>query len=716
MSEKHMSLSTQEPARPMPVSLQDIGVSTKLCKIRNDVIGYGNALEKEIDGRVNELVSDLLRELESCACRVAFVGQVKAGKSSLINALIQRPNFLPADVNPSTAVVTKLFLGSRFQKQGTALFHFFTEAEWDNLVAEQPPLRERPQALSLPNTRAHLNALQRRAEQRAGGRIDGLLGKHHLFSSVTTELLQQYVSAPENTPASSNPRAFSDLTSSAEIFLEAKPSAFPSVLIDTPGVNDLFFLRDEVTYANLADADIYLLVLSALNPLSESDLSLLRLIRGLQKDRIIAVINRIDCVAADHIPALVTWVQHALSRECPQATIPIVLASAHWGQMALGNPSGAIPLPAPDSLAGYAGSLGLESPGEASTVKARSYESGRQMLLDCSGIPRIIEMINSLMAKAVTEEQLLPAASTFAAVAHNAAASSRFALETLSTKSLFSQLIQSWAAAEIKAGADRTLRQIEPLIASIDRFLNEAFVVMEDTIDKELRNLEKYINQSIDEFAEVQSKAYFDSPSQSFDESFFKQTASFRSELADGLLRYHREIMKLLSERLRQSESELRLMMKAMLPALDQLIQFGTMARHQRLPAAVSIGKATSLESAEFWNWFEGCDAEKSQSKLQSLIASEFLLILREILASARDDLKVSASDSIRRVRLLALSALFPITGQMKSLIAICEAGAEKNAGAALKEFGTKTREKIARFEALSTNLKAVKKRCFDLH
>src|SRR5208337_4119878 len=85
-------------------NLTNIGVSAKLGEIRTALIECGNRLEKVVHARVGGLAIDLLNEIEGQTCRIAFIGQVNAGKSSLINARIQKPDFLPTDVNPSTAV------------------------------------------------------------------------------------------------------------------------------------------------------------------------------------------------------------------------------------------------------------------------------------------------------------------------------------------------------------------------------------------------------------------------------------------------------------------------------------------------------------------------------------------------------------------------------------------------------------------------------------
>jgi hypothetical protein len=209
-------IDLQEDDGQNPLNLR---ASEKLRETKTRLLRAGNELEGELHGKVAWFVNDTLKELEGHMARIAVVGQMKAGKSSTINAFIQRPNFLPTDVNPSTAVITKIFFGSPGQSDNTALFHFFTEREWDELFSASGTEERKPDIFSLPSTRRSLDLLRDRATKRLGPNYSQVLGKHHLFSAVTPKLLEQYVSTGDyNRPQhATSERIYSDVTKMAEL-------------------------------------------------------------------------------------------------------------------------------------------------------------------------------------------------------------------------------------------------------------------------------------------------------------------------------------------------------------------------------------------------------------------------------------------------------------------------------------------------------------------
>ncbi len=531
-----------------------LGVSEALHKAKSELVQVSGDLEGALHNRVSWFVSDTRSQLEADICRIAFVGQIKAGKTSLINALINKPHFLPTDINPSTAVVTKIFLGASQRQANSALFHFFTESEWDSLMSSTAARGPQGSGLaSLPSSRTKLHDLQRRAERRLGPSYSKVLGKHHLFSAVTPQVLDQYVSATDYKAAGPDaPLLYSDITKMAEIFLEGSPYSYPSVLIDTPGINDLFFVRDEITHANIADADIYIVVLSAKNPLSTADLSLLRLIRGLQRDRIIAVINRIDSLEdiAEDTRRVEFFVRETLAREFPNTAIPVLTVSASWANAALSSTDEQVNHLCETQVSKFA----LESANKFRVLSGDNGSQKRAQLLENSGVPRLTGFLTRLIKTSVAEERLLPNAAAFSSLAHNTAMSTRLALRVFTSEKVaksYSGLMRD----NLRRQAQQTLDELSEVISGVEAILAEISKRFERHATTDISNLERFLFYAIDTFAETQSQAYVSRTDvQSFVDKFNKDALRFRSELSDDFAAHHTNISKGLLDR--QSDAE----------------------------------------------------------------------------------------------------------------------------------------------------------------
>jgi signal recognition particle receptor subunit beta len=280
----------------------DERIGAPLEDVRLRLLGLIDSLGDELGEYAAPLLEAARGQLEGRACRIAVVGQIKAGKSTFINALAERPDFLPADINPWTAVVTSMhFRATKAPPEHAAEFHLFSHDEWRELAEGRGRLRELTERL-VPGfqpdlLRAQLEVMRTRAERRLGVRFAKLLGQVHRYDDITPEVLADYVSAGDDmamADANSKRRLYSDITRSADLYFSQSPFAFPITLIDTPGTNDPFLVRDEITRRSLETPDIYIFVISALQPLSLADIAMLRLLNGLHKDRIIVFINRAD--------------------------------------------------------------------------------------------------------------------------------------------------------------------------------------------------------------------------------------------------------------------------------------------------------------------------------------------------------------------------------------------------------------------------------------
>ncbi len=187
--------------------------------------------------------------------------------------------------------------------------------------------------------RRHVAALKARAATRLGPEFLNLLGRCHRFATLSPHIVRQYVCQGDLTGSdSADPTVgrYSDITKSADIYLPVGPFDHPVTVTDTPGTNDPFLVRDEITRGCLESADLYMVVLTARQALAPSDVALLRILRGLHKDRIIVFLNRIDELAdiAKDTETVVASVRRRLRYEFPGADIPLIPGSgAPCGQL-----------------------------------------------------------------------------------------------------------------------------------------------------------------------------------------------------------------------------------------------------------------------------------------------------------------------------------------------------------------------------------------------
>ena len=285
--------------------------------------------------------ADVLRDWRA---RVAVIGQVKAGKSTFINALINHPGFVPTDVNPWTAAVTNIHFGHPKDPESGGAFHFFSEEEWKRLYDGDVEAREMAEEL-LPGFQSdvlHTQVMQMRdrARARLGRLYHHLHGKSHKFDVITPDLLSRYVCAgPEAVEGEKAELVgrYSDITKSADIYQPAGIFQCPTVVIDTPGVNDPFLVRDELTCQSLRIADVYVVVLSVHQALSEVDQGLIRMLASQGARDVIVYINRVDELedAGAEISAIQDKVRNTLKSTYEDIQLTIHVGSAFWGETAL---------------------------------------------------------------------------------------------------------------------------------------------------------------------------------------------------------------------------------------------------------------------------------------------------------------------------------------------------------------------------------------------
>jgi hypothetical protein len=210
---------------------------------------------------------------------------------------------------------------------------------------------------------------------------------------------------------------YADITKLADVFLDLGAFSFPTILIDTPGVNDPFLVRDEITRQNLEAADICVIVLTARQPLSTADLGLIRTLRGLKKDRLIVFVNKIDEIGGGEevLPEVCRRISAMLNQEFPSAQIPIVTGSAVWAHKALSSGAAAGGMPEGPAEGPDEETVPFEWPGQAEIAEDMAADT----IFRASGFSALAVAISEMMQEGPVAGAIGTAAGLLDAVGRN---------------------------------------------------------------------------------------------------------------------------------------------------------------------------------------------------------------------------------------------------------------------------------------------------------
>ena len=342
----------------------------------------------------------LVNQLETFEPSITMIGQIKAGKTSLVNAMIGRPGLLPADVNPWTSVITSLHLNTpRAPDAPQASFTFFDQNEWNNLVENGGRIGELSSRAGadeeMQKVREQIGQMYEKTKERLGRKFELLLGQTHSYADLDDDLMQRYVCMGDDFDEMSRAEQqgrFADITKSADLYLNAAALPMPICIRDTPGVNDTFMMREQITIKALRDSRICVVVLSAHQALSTMDMGLIRLISNVKSREIVIFVNRVDELAnpSVQIPEIRASILQTLADNNGPQDAEVLFGSAYWANMALGGDLSAIVEDSAAALFDYAESVVGAGASEMDTF---------ELVWQLSGIPHLYDALSERIAE-----------------------------------------------------------------------------------------------------------------------------------------------------------------------------------------------------------------------------------------------------------------------------------------------------------------------------
>ncbi|MEM6940260.1 MAG: dynamin family protein [Pseudomonadota bacterium] len=347
----------------------------------------------------------LIRSVDEFKPSITMIGQIKAGKTSLVNAMVGMPDLLPADVNPWTSVVTSLHLNAPVMPNGpTASFQLFDQEEWDHLVEKGGRLGELSSRAGaddeVEKVRDQIQQMREKTKARLGRKFELLLGQTHNYKYLDDALMQRYVCMGDDfdDPDMNDPQGqFADITKSADLNIKSPGVPIPLTIRDTPGVNDTFMMREQITINALRTSRICVVVLSATQALNSVDMGLIRLISNVKSREVIIFVNRIDELAnpAQAVGEIRESILTTLADNNGPENLTVLFGSAYWANMALLGETADLDPESARALVEYGTAFG-ETDAEADPA----------VIWKLSGVPALFDAIGERVAEGEGEEMM----------------------------------------------------------------------------------------------------------------------------------------------------------------------------------------------------------------------------------------------------------------------------------------------------------------------
>lgn len=205
-----------------------------------------------------EREEEIRKKIEEDVLTIGVIGQMKCGKSTVLNAIVFKDDVLPSATTPMTAALSVITYG----KEKKIKAEFYTPDEWEEqkVQASRSLSDVEGNALEESKIKAAKDLVKR--STKLGVELNGLLGT---TKEDSLDSLEQYVGADGK---------YVSITKAVTIYY---PEDYLKgvEIVDTPGFNDPIVSREERTKAFLNKADVVLLMLYAGRPFDATDRDIL---------------------------------------------------------------------------------------------------------------------------------------------------------------------------------------------------------------------------------------------------------------------------------------------------------------------------------------------------------------------------------------------------------------------------------------------------------
>lgn len=234
---------------------------------------YFNPL-KDFFKSINKNIDNYIENTVNPSYQIAIVGAIKAGKSTLINALIGH-DLASTNVTPETATLTKF----KYSKNNSLKVKFYTVDEWDEIWENA---QEKKADIFLEEY-SHLKAEEVK---------DYLLGKKEIYQEFSSidEMKEEIAKW------TSSQKKEHYFVKELEIGLNDLKLPEQICLVDTPGLNDIIDYRSKITRDYIDSANAVLICVNAKTLRNEEMLTIARVFSKARykKDKIYVLGTQID--------------------------------------------------------------------------------------------------------------------------------------------------------------------------------------------------------------------------------------------------------------------------------------------------------------------------------------------------------------------------------------------------------------------------------------